>query len=114
MITEKIDTALSAVFDHFYSYMPEFEDGEEPETYAVYNSLHKDKFFSSGKANIRQYALSVSVFSPQADAELYDKVQNAIENVGGIFTGTTNLSQFDIYPNKKIIVMEFVLYEERK
>ena len=37
MITEKIDSALSAVFEHFYSYMPEFEDGEEPEKYAVYN-----------------------------------------------------------------------------
>lgn len=32
MITEKIDSALSAVFEHFYSYMPEFEDGEEPES----------------------------------------------------------------------------------
>ena len=113
MITEKIDTALSAVFEHFYSYMPEFEDGEEPETYAVYNLSYRDTFYSSGKANIRQYALSVSVFSPQADAELYDKVQAAIENVGGVFTGTTDLSQFDIYPNKKNLVMEFTLYEER-
>ena len=85
MITEKIDSALSAVFEHFYSYMPEFEDGEEPEKYAVYNLSYRDTFFSSGRANIRQYALSVSVFSPQADIELYDKTQTAIENVGGIF-----------------------------
>lgn len=42
MITEKIDSALSAVFEHFYSYMPEFEDGEEPEKYAVYNLSYRD------------------------------------------------------------------------
>ena len=113
MITEKIDTALSAVFEHFYSYMPEFEDGEEPETYAVYNLSYRDTFYSSGRANIRQYALSVSVFSPQANVELYDKTQTAIENVGGVFAGTTDLSQFDIYPNRKFLVMEFTLYEER-
>lgn len=53
MITEKIDSALSAVFEHFYSYMPEFEDGEEPEKYAVYNLSYRDTFFSSGRANIR-------------------------------------------------------------
>lgn len=41
MITEKIDSALSAVFEHFYSYMPEFEDGEEPEKYAVYNLSYR-------------------------------------------------------------------------
>ena len=111
MITEKIDSALSAVFEHFYSYMPEFE--EEPEKYAVYNLSYRDTFYSSGRANIRQYSLSVSVFSPQADIELYDKTQMAIENVGGIFTGTADLSQFDVYPNRKILVMEFTLYEER-
>ena len=49
MITEKIDSALSAVFEHFYSYMPEFEDGEEPEKYAVYNLSYRDTFFSYGK-----------------------------------------------------------------
>ena len=113
MITEKIDSALSAVFEHFYSYMPEFEDGEEPEKYAVYNLSYRDTFYSSGRANIRQYALSVSVFSPQADIELYDKTQTAIENVGGIFTGTTDLSQSGVYPNKKMIVMDFIVYEER-
>ena len=55
----------------------------------------------------------MSVFSPQADIELYDKTQAAIENAGGVFTGTTDLSQFDVYPNRKILVMEFTLYEER-
>ena len=79
----------------------------------MYNLSYRDTFFSSGRANIRQYSLSVSVFSPQADIELYDKTQTAIENVGGIFTGTTDLSQFDVYPNRKILVMEFTLYEER-
>ena len=112
-IFDKIDSALSALLDYSYSYMPEFEDGEEPEKYAVYNLSYRDTFYSSGKANIRQYALSVSVFSPQADIELYDKTQTAIENVGGIFTGTTDLSQFDVYPNRKNLVMEFTLYEER-
>lgn len=101
MITEKIDSALSAVFEHFYSYMPEFEDGEEPEKYAVYNLSYRDTFFSSGRANIRQYSLSVSVFSPQADIELYDKTQTAIENVGGIFTGTTICRSLMFIPTEK-------------
>lgn len=114
MITEKIDTALSAVFEHFYSYMPEFEDGEEPEKYAVYNLSYGDTHFSSGKANIRRYSLSVSVFSPSVDHALYDRTQTAIENIGGIFTGAADISQYDIYPNKKYSVMEFMLYEERK
>ena len=112
-IFDKIDSALSTVFESYYRYMPEFEEGAEPEIYAVYNCRWHDTQYASGKAGTRQFYVSVSVFSPSEDLSLYDKTQTAIENVGGIFTGTTDLSQFDVYPNRKILVMEFTLYEER-
>ena len=112
-IFDKIDSALSTVFECYYRYMPEFEEGTEPEIYAVYNCRWHDTQYASGKAETRQFYVSVSVFSPSEDLSLYDKTQTAVENVGGIFTGTTDLSQFDVYPNRKILVMEFTLYEER-
>ena len=112
-IFDKIDSALSTVFESYYRYMPEFEEGAEPEIYAVYNCRWHDTQYASGKAETRQFYVSVSVFSPSEDLSLYDKTQTAMENAGGIFTGTTDLSQFDVYPNRKILVMEFTLYEER-
>ena len=112
-IFDKIDSALSTVFESYYRYMPEFEEGAEPEIYAVYNCRWHDTQYASGKAGTRQFYVSVSVFSPSEDLSLYDKTQTAIENVGGIFIGTTDLSQSGVYPNKKMIVMDFIVYEER-
>ena len=112
-IFDKIDSALSTAFECYYRYMPEFEEGAEPEIYAVYNCSCHDIQYASGKAETRQFYVSVSVFSPSEDLSLYDKTQTAIENVGGIFTGTTDLSQSGVYQNKKMIVMDFIVYEER-
>lgn len=112
-ILDRIDSALSKVFENYYRHMPEFEEGTEPETYAVYNCRWHDTQYASGKAGTRQFYVSVSVFSPSEDLSLYDKTQTAIENAGGIFIGTTDLSQSGVYPNRKMIVMDFIVYEER-
>ena len=112
-IFDKIDSALSTVFESYYRYMPEFEEGAEPEIYAVYNCRWHDTQYASGKAKMRQFYVSVSVFSPSEDLALYDKTQAAMESIGAIFSGVTDLSQSGVYPNKKMIVMDFIIYEER-
>lgn len=114
-IFDKIDSALSTVFEFYYRYMPEFEEGTEPEIYAVYNCRWHDTQYASGKAKTRQYYVSVSVFSPSEDLSLYDKTQAAMESIDAIstFSGVTDLSQSGVYPNKKMIVMDFIIYEER-
>ncbi len=112
-ISSQIESALSSVIENYYSYMPEFAEGDEPETYAVYNGRWKDINYASGKARTRQFSVSVSVFTPNTDTTLYDNVQTAMESIGAIFTGTNDLSQFDIYPNKKMLVMDFLIYAER-
>lgn len=114
-IFDKIDSALSKVFEYYYRYMPEFEEGAEPEIYAVYNCRWHDTQYASGKAETRQYYVSVSVFSPSEDLSLYDKTQAAMESIDAIstFSGVTDLSQSGVYPNKKMIVMDFIVYEER-
>ena len=114
-IFDKIDSALSTVFESYYRYMPEFEEGAEPEIYAVYNCRWHDTQYASGKAETRQYYVSVSVFSPSEDLSLYDKTQAAMESIDAIstFSGVTDLSQSGVYPNKKMIVMDFIVYEER-
>lgn len=114
-IFDKIDSALSTVFESYYRYMPEFEEGAEPEIYAVYNCRWHDTQYASGKAETRQYYVSVSVFSPSEDLSLYDKTQAAMESIDAIstFSGVTDLSQSGVYPNKKMTVMDFIIYEER-
>lgn len=108
-IYEKIEALLSSLFDNYYHSMPDFGEGQEPERYAVYTVIHKPEHFVSGKKTADSYFVSLSIFTPRLDTELYDKVEEAFTNDGFIFQQGRSLDFMNDYPQKNQYSMDFII-----
>lgn len=116
-IYDKTEALLSSLFDNYYHGMPDFGEGQEPERYAVYTVLHKPEHFVSGKKTADGYFVSLSVFTPRLDTELYDKVEEAFTNDDFIFQQGRCLDFVNGYPQKTQYSMDFIIsidYERKE
>lgn len=108
-IYEKTESILAALFNNYYHGMPDFGEGQEPERYAVYTVIHKPEHFVSGKKTADGYFVSLSVFTPRLDTELYDKVEEAFTNDNFIFQQGRCLDFVNDYPQKIQYSMDFII-----
>lgn len=115
-IKERIEAALNESLPAYYSYMPAFAPGEEPESYGVYNYTYRGTAYASGRYTSMEYNIYLSIFAPTtAKAEELEAASRAaLEAQGAHFTGTDNIDLEDIYPHKRIIASTYKMYEERK
>lgn len=111
-IQKLIEAILSVLFDSYFHGMPDFGEGQEPDSYAVYTLQHKPENYVSGRKTSNAYFFMLSVFTPANDIELYDKTENAFVNAGFIFQGGREVDFGLEYPQKYQYSMDFVGYEE--
>ena len=111
-ISEKVNDTLSQVFDHYYDSMPEFAEGEEPDTYAVYFVSEKPENFASGKYHAKTYWVSVSIISLTYDRTLYTQTETAFAEGGFIYAGGTDVSGYESsepYPHRHRYSQEYLI-----
>ena len=111
-MTDKVDAVLSTVFDHYYNGMPEFAEGEEPDTYAVYSVREKPDNFASGKYHAKTYWVSVSIISDALDRSLYGQTENAFVTAGFIYSGGTDVPGYEsseAYPHRYRYSQEYLI-----
>lgn len=108
-IYEKTEVLLSSLFDNYYHDMPDFGEGQEPEKYAVYTVIHKPEHFVSGRKTADGYFISLSVFTPKLDMELYNKIEEAFTNDNFIFQQGRCLDFVSGYPHAVQYSMDFII-----
>lgn len=113
-VYKDIDSTLEAVGLPYYHGMPEFSANNEPEAYISYTLTEKPTYYASGKAHALSVWAAVSVFTAEADAELYRKIADALAANGYEYQSGTDVGSLVPYPCKKHYVMDFIrnYYEE--
>lgn len=111
-IQKIIEAILSALFDSYFHGMPNFGEGQEPDSYAVYTLQHKPENYVSGRKTSNAYFFMLSVFTPTNDVELYDKTENAFTKAGFMYQGGREVDFGLEYPQKYQYSMDFVGYED--
>lgn len=103
-----IDTALEEIGIEFYAGMPEFATGEEPQRYIVYELHDKPDYFASGSAQSLKVWVSLSIFTPAIDNELYQRVKNTLKTHGYEYQDGRDVGTITPYPYKKHHSMDFI------
>lgn len=107
-VYKDIDSALEAVGLPYYHGMPEFSVDDEPNAYISYTLIEKPAYYASGKARALSVWAAVSVFTAEADAELYRKTAKILAANGYEYQSGTDLGAITPYPCKKHYVMDFI------
>lgn len=111
-INEKVNAVLNTVFDFYCNSMPEFAEGEEPDTYAVYFIREKPTNFASGTYLAKSYWVSVSIISLAYDRNLYRQVEEAFANAGFTYAGGTDVNGYEHtnpYPHRYQYSQEYLI-----
>lgn len=110
-IADKVENALSGTIE-YYADVPEFGENP-PEKYAVYTIAETPADFSEGENRVNQYYVSVNVFTPQYDFDLYEQIKSAMYRAGLGYTEGGNVADDKIYPFTRHYYLDFIGVEER-
>lgn len=114
-ISEKVNDTLSQIFDHYYDSMPEFAEGEEPDTYAVYSVRDRPENFASGVYHAKTYWISLSIITLSYDRELYRQTEEAFVIEGFIYSGGTDMSGYEgsePCPQRHQHIQEYLIFTD--
>ena len=109
-IYQKTEALLSTLFDRYFHGFPDFGEGQEPDTYVVYTALHRPAHFVSGKKTADNYLVTLEIFTPLFDDELYTKVEKLFTDDGFIFSESRELDFGGEFPQRTRYSMDFLIY----
>lgn len=110
-VADKVENALSGIIE-YYASIAEL-DKNPPEKYAVYTIAETGADFSEGENRVNQYYISVNVFTPQYDFDLYEKIKSAMYREGLGYAEGGNVADDKIYPFTRHYYLDFIGVEER-
>lgn len=111
-IAEKIEKALYGIIE-FYASVPEF-GRDPPEKYAIYTIAESPASFGEGVHRATQYLVSVNVFTPQYDFDLYEKIKAGMYREGLCYAEGGNVADDKIYPFTRHYYLDFLGVEEHE
>lgn len=103
-----IDGVLAGIGLPYYHGMPEFSVRDEPQRYLSYTLHEKPDFYASGKPSALQVWAAVSVFTPETEHQLHQKIKKAFTDAGYIYQDGTDAGTVSPFPTKKHYVMDFI------
>ncbi|MBD5112127.1 MAG: hypothetical protein HDT42_06260 [Ruminococcaceae bacterium] len=110
-IADKVEKALANVIK-LYADVPEF-GRDPPEKYAIYTIAETPADFSEGENRVNQYYISVNVFTPQYDFDLYEQIKSAMYREGLCYAEGGNVADDKLYPFTRHYYLDFIGVEER-
>lgn len=95
-IAERIEAAIGDILP-VYGYTPEFSD-DEPQKYAIYQLTEKGAEYGEGEHRTEQFFISLNVFTPRLDFELYERLKRAMYDAGFSYDSGGETGTDAIYP----------------
>lgn len=107
-IYDIVDAALAEAVADYYHGMPEFEEGEEPDTFATYTVQETPEDFASGVSEATRYIVYIDLFTPGIDETLKNGVVSSMLASGGCYLGGRDDGNSSSFPTQKRKSLEFL------
>ncbi len=111
-IAERIEAAVGGILPA-YGYTPEFAADDEPERYIIYTLTEKGDDYSEGENRVNQYLVSLNVFTPKLDFDLYEAIKAAMYKAGFVFDSGGMTGTDAVFPYITHYFLDFAGGEER-
>ncbi len=111
-IAERIEAAVGGILP-VYGYTPEFAADNEPERYIIYTLTEKGADYSEGENRVDQYLVSLNVFTPGLDFDLYEEIKAAMYRAGFVFDSGGMTGTDAMFPYITHYYLDFEGDEER-
>ena len=109
-VFDKTEELLSSLFGNYFHGFPDFGEGQEPDTYVVYTALHRPEHYVSGRKTADSYLLTLEVFTPSFDFELYEKIEVLFTEQGFLYQGGREIDLGGEFPQRTRYSMDFLVY----
>ena len=105
-IADRIEAAVGDILP-VYGYTPEFTAEDEPQKYAVYQLTEKGAEYGEGEHKTEQFFVSLNVFTPRLDFELYERLKQAMYAAGFSYDSGGSTGTDRIYPYTTHYYLDF-------
>lgn len=113
-IADRIEAVLSEVGVPFYDTPPDFGRNDPPQSYIIYEySSGKGYSCGDGSAKAIQYFVTLNVFTPKPDFQLYEKLRKAMEAAAFGYDSEQRVFDDALYPVGAHYCIDFSGVQER-
>ncbi len=111
-VADRIEAAVSSILP-VYGYVPEFSADDEPECYIVYSITEKGADYSEGENRVNEYLVSLNIFTPRLDFDLYEAIKAAMYEAGFCYDSGGETGTDAMFPYITHYYLDFIGGEER-
>ena len=112
-LKERLKNALDGIVP-WYTRTPEFSDGKAPDRYIIVNIAEKGGNYAESKNRCNEYFVSLNVFTPELDFELYERLKTAMYGKEFVYVDGGNVGDDKLYPYITHYYLDFVGVTERE
>ncbi len=111
-VADRIEKAVCDILP-VYGYTPEFSADNVPEKYIVYNITEKGADYSEGENHANEYLVSLNIFTPRLDFDLYEEIKTAMYGAGFCYSSGGETGTDAMFPYITHYYLDFTRGEER-